>query len=282
MKFYKYWARGEALVHDDTGAWPVYGYDGSDDSLDEAIRRANDRAEKMAVAIEHGRASTDYGYMDRPVREEVLQEIHDSSGLAAAITRNSYGSLVLNTCRAMFIDVDIPPAIFGDNIVRTLWYKLRGKSVPNVGDMQLQRIKNVGRLQPNLGYRVYRTCLGFRVLVTSDVFDPLSEETRKLLTAFGSDRLYTRLCNVQKCFRARLSAKYWRCGAPKPPSRFPWQSTNEEQAYRQWEEEYHRHANQFATCQLIAAHGPAAVSEATRPIVELHDRLTLLDGAPLA
>ena len=81
--------------------------------------------------------------------------------------------------------------------------------------------KSVGRI-PVMGCRVYRTAGGFRLLVTSDTFDPMSTETIELLKAFGSDPLYIRLCKAQECFRRRLSAKFWRCGADRPPSRFPW------------------------------------------------------------
>ncbi len=48
-------------------------------------------------------------YLDRPMREPVLREVKKDNGeLAAVVTRNSYGCLVLNTARVMFVDVDLP------------------------------------------------------------------------------------------------------------------------------------------------------------------------------
>jgi hypothetical protein len=130
--------------------------------------------------------------------------------------------------------------------------------------------------------RIYRTAAGFRLLVTSDAFDPLAAETQQLLDALGSDALYVRLCKAQECFRARLSAKFWRCWATRPPSRFPWADAAQEAEYRQWQEDYHRLANECATCQFIESLGEPAIHEAVRPILEMHDRLTIQDGAPLA
>ncbi len=284
MKFYKFWARGEAMLQDSKRPWKVCAYGGSDNSMEEATRRADERAKQLIAAIECGSAGNEYGYSDRPVREEIVQEYRDGTELSSAITRNSYGSLVLNTSRVMFVDVDVPSAVTLGSFTRSIWDKLRGKSTPPQadGDLQLQRIEAVGRERPGLGYRVYRTAGGYRVLITSDLYDPMSPESEKLLAAFGSDPLYTRLCKAQECFRARLSAKFWRCGARRPPSRFPWATADQEQQYRKWEEAYHRRANRFATCQLIGTFGPPEVCEAVRPILEMHDNLTMQAGARLA
>ena len=51
-----------------------------------------------------------YEYPSRPMREPILREIRDTAGgIAAFITRNSYGCDILNTARVMFIDVDAEP-----------------------------------------------------------------------------------------------------------------------------------------------------------------------------
>jgi hypothetical protein len=45
------------------------------------------------------------------MREPVLREFRDPDGmLVAAVTRNSYGCLVLNTARLRVVDVDAPAA----------------------------------------------------------------------------------------------------------------------------------------------------------------------------
>jgi hypothetical protein len=286
VKFYKYWAKGEATVPD-VHPWKVRAFGGSDISIEEAQQRGKERSEHVAAAVVNGRSPGAYEYDERTLREEVIEEIRDNDDVVAVITRNSYGALVLNTSRVMFADVDIfPPApvSFGEAL-RNVWRSLRGKSA---ADRRIREEKLIAgfdeacRLQPGLGFRIYRTCAGFRLLVTSSSFDPAAAETLTLLKAFGSDPLYIRMCKSQECFRARLSAKYWRCGARRPPSRFPWEDAAKEREYRVWENDYHRVANAFAVCELIGNRGATTIDESVQAILDTHDRLTLQEGVKLA
>lgn len=284
MKFYSFWARGESKVENKSRPWTIRVYGGSNASIEDARSQANDRARRAAAAIAEGRFGH-YEYDTRPLREEIVQEVRDSSKLVAVITRNSYGSLVLNTSRVMFVDVDIPRPTLAAPTLRGLWNALRGKpapQAPDLGEAVLSRIESVTREHTDLGCRVYRTAGGFRLLVTSDTYDPQSDTATKLLNDFGSDPLYTRMCKAQVCFRARLTAKFWRCGVRRPPARFPWDEAVQEQQYRQWEEEYHRVANGYATCELVGTFGETEVCDAVKPIMETHDRLVMQAGAPLA
>src|SRR5262245_30160955 len=129
MKFYKYWAKGSATVAD-AHPWNVRAFGGSDVSMEEALRHANERAARAAQALVNGQAPGSYGYDERPLREEILEEIRHGSELAAVITRNSYGSLVLNTSRVMFVDVDVYPQTMSISLgeaLRNIWRSLRGK-----------------------------------------------------------------------------------------------------------------------------------------------------------
>jgi hypothetical protein len=284
MKFYKYWAPGEATVHEKRWTWMLRAYGGSNEGWEAALRRAKEVAERAAAAIERGDVPGSYGYADRALREEIIQEFAGSDGLDAVITRNAYGALVLNTSRVMFVDVDYPQRSLG-GVFRSLWNSLRGKSaVAKVArdETILTQIHQVVQSRPSLGLRIYRTAGGYRLLVTSGTYEPQSPDTAELLTAFGSDKLYIRLCKAQECFRARLSAKYWRCGATRPPSRYPWADAAQEAEYRRWENEYHRLANQYGTCAFVGSFGEPHVHDAVQPILETHDRLTVRDGATLA
>lgn len=284
MKFYTFWARGSAKVESKPRPWTIRVYGGSNDSIEDARNQANERAQRAAMAIVEGRFGH-YEYDTRPLREEIVQKVEDANGLAAIITRNSYGSLVLNTSRVMFVDVDLPQTTIVAPALRGLWNALRGKpaaSKPDPSEAILSRIEGVTRHYVGLACRVYRTAGGFRLLVTSDTFDPKSETSAQLLNDFGSDPLYARMCKAQECFRARLSAKFWRCGVRRPPARFPWDDTSQERQYRQWEEEYHRVANGFATCEFVGTYGTQEACEAVTPIMETHDRLAIQQGAPLA
>lgn len=256
------------------------------------MARAVQSAERAARAFEQQGSLENYGYGDRPVREEIVEQIHDHGALAAVISRNSYGALVLNTDRTMFVDVDHPSSareksVGGAPLVAALLGLFgRGKRTrpvaPNRDAPLLERFQRVVESSPGLGIRVYRTAAGYRLLVTSETHNPRSAATESLMTAFGSDPLYIRLCKAQDCFRARLSAKFWRCGVTRPPSRYPWQDEQQEAHYRRWEQSYHARANRFATCALVTTLGTLTVDAAVQPILDVHDRLTLLEGAPLA
>jgi hypothetical protein len=59
----------------------------------EAQRLAAEKLERMVSRVEQAiELSHDYEYGTRPVREEIIQELHSREGdLAVVVTRNSYG-----------------------------------------------------------------------------------------------------------------------------------------------------------------------------------------------
>jgi hypothetical protein len=60
----------------------------------------------------------------------------------------------------------------------------------------------------------------------------------------------------------------------KPPVRFPWVDSSEEQAMRTWETEYLKAIEDYATCRFVEMVGPSKMVPEAAFIVELHDRLT--------
>src|SRR4051812_44578624 len=105
MNFPPFWARGER------GNFLCWRW--SSTSLEEAQKLADEAAQKMLERFRATGGSWQKGgyYPDRPFREQVLQQMKTSAGdIAAVVTRNSYGCLVLNTSRIMFVDVDLPEA----------------------------------------------------------------------------------------------------------------------------------------------------------------------------
>jgi hypothetical protein len=102
MNFPPFWAKG---VSGDFACWRW-----SHHSLAEAQALAVQAAQKLAERFRAGDTlRRGYGYADRPFREPMLREIKNDAGkVAAVVTRNSYGCLVLNTARVMFVDVDLP------------------------------------------------------------------------------------------------------------------------------------------------------------------------------
>ncbi len=287
MKLARYWVceRGSyAGPAGETRSVSCWGW--SQTSIDEArqhaqrnLQQARQRLEARIVqpadrslAEERG---GHYGYGDdRPLREEILEEMTDDRGeLLAAVTRNAYGCLVLNTRDLMFVDVDLPRALR----VRSLWQlvqRLLGRRVPDAAAELLQRIEAQWQALPYGRVRIYRTHSGYRCAVLDRPVSPHSEESRAVLERLQADPLYVRLCRSQESYRARLTPKFWRCGAPPPPSRFPWTSTEAERRYRQWEQSYTQAARGWATCRLVQELGTAPIHDDFHRLVALHDSLT--------
>ena len=268
MNFAPFWARGECEGQI-SWRWSFH-------SLAEAQTLADQAAQKIADRIRHGDIpQRQHGYYpNRPFREPVLREIRNGAGeVAAVITRNSYGCLVLNTARVMFVDVDLPePKRPG------LFQRLFGKPAPappgNPLDNAVAKAEQWVRHHDGWGWRIYRTRAGLRLLATHALFDPETAASDDVFDALGADPLYRQLCTAQKCYRARLTPKPWRCYADTPPCRWPWPSEKDEARFKQWEAEYESAAGDYATCELIRKVGNSDVHADVQLILGLHDETT--------
>jgi hypothetical protein len=226
-----------------------------------------------------------YAYGDRPMREQVLREFKNDSGeRAAALTRNSHGCLVLNTARAMFVDVDFPkPKAAVGRFLKRLFGKSEPPSTEAPEAATVSKAEAWIRRHPEWGWRVYRTRAGLRLLAIHDVFEPASLLSDAVFDELGADPLYRRLCRSQKCFRARLTPKPWRCGLERPPSSWPWPDVKSEVEFQEWEARYQRVCEQKSTCRLIATLGPARVHREVQSIVAVHDEMARVEAQlPLA
>jgi hypothetical protein len=276
MKIARYWIKGKAEGALDSGKRiTVASWGWSELSREEAEQRANEAAQRAARRIEAGEPlPRGYGYSERPPREEIVEEIKSDDGeVVATITRNSYGVLVLNTRDLMFIDIDIPPESSGARFFRTL-KNLFGSKSDDPENRIRKGIAHQAGVHPNYTFRLYRTFAGFRCAITNKPVSPGSTESERLLDEFGADPLYVVLCRNQQSYRARLTPKYWRCGASRPPNKFPWATQAEEQRYRTWEKEYEEQSGQFATCHLVEQFGAQEGGAEFRALIKLHDELT--------
>lgn len=273
MRLYRFWARH----HEPDDRWPVTCWGGSERSEEEARARAAERARNTVRRLSSGASPPRYPYGNHPLREEIVEEVGGRPGNpAAVITRNAYGVLVLNTAEVLFADVDLPARKPTIGALLSRLIGKRGGAGPN--DHVVQRIEAAVE-SGGLGLRLYRTCAGFRCLFTSGTYDPTKPSTIELLERCGSDPLYVRLCRAQECFRARLTPKPWRCGVPVPPARFPFEDERAQSDYRNWERMYHERTGDRPTCFFIGSLGVSDVHGAVAPIVELHDKWTVGEGA---
>lgn len=117
----RYWSRAESnAVTPDGRPVRFHVWRGSRTSAAEAQALANEAVVRIADRIQRGQGFPErYAYGDRPLREEVVREIPGAAAATdtpdAALTRNSYGALVLNAARAFFIDVDVPAVEAGSS-----------------------------------------------------------------------------------------------------------------------------------------------------------------------
>ena len=278
MHFPQFWAK-----HTENG---MTCWRWSDTSPTEAESLAAEAAHRCAEAFASGGKLQRYGYPDRPLREQVLEQIKNSAGRESAlVTRNSYGCNVLNVAQAMFVDIDIPEEDEGAGnkfALPSFIRRLLGLSVPaspptdnrNPAVRVLAKVSEWTRCHEGWGWRVYRTKAGLRLLAVHNVFDPLSPQVETVFQELGADPLYARLCKVQECFRARLSPKPWRCGSVKPPAGWPWSDADSEQAYRKWERDYQRESAQYATCLFVGLIGNETVHPDVQPLIAFHDKET--------
>ncbi len=254
MHFAKYWAMGSS------GKYKCWR--SSDVSEADAKARAVADAARIAEKIGQG-VRWRYGYPDRAVREEVLEQARGAGPeVPWAITRNAYGCDVLNTARIVFVDVDHDGS----------------------AQAHLDKARRWADAHPGWCFRAYKTRAGLRLLATHALVAPdVPVVVDDLFPAMGTDALYARLCKTQGSFRARLTPKPWRCGLPAPRVRWPWANAAAERAFRDWQGQYKERSDKFATCELVAEIGPQSVLPEVAPVVALHDKATRVgSGLPLA
>ena len=119
----------------------------------------------------------------------------------------------------------------------------------------------------DLGFRLYKTAVGFRLAVEGRRLEPDGPRARTLMGFFNADRLYANLCVSQKCYRARLTPKPWRMKMKRY------------EGGDSWIEEYDRRRKDYAVCKFVCAKGRRLDS----PAIALHDEKTLCElDLPLA
>ncbi|MBE6435997.1 MAG: hypothetical protein E7030_07315 [Akkermansiaceae bacterium] len=184
------------------------------------------------------------------------------------ITRNRYGSLVLNSESLCFVDVDS----FNDSLLRRLFGLHRSPEL-----LLLQKVRSLCAEDSTLSARVYRTAHGWRVLLQGAGISPVSPRMEQLFDALQADPLYRNLCRKQLCWRARLSPKPYHLGLPRFP--FLTDSAQAPTQMAEWLALYEQKTAPFGVCRLLDSFGPSIESD----ILQLHDTQTraLIPDLPL-
>jgi hypothetical protein len=248
-----------------------------------------------------------------PIREEVLARHGDS-----VITRNSYGAQCLNTPHALFADIDLEETpglglvlpltalmvlggvaiglklgsgglaiLFGfmalvSGLSAARWLlAMRSRVGGGAEQRALARLRRFVAAHPDWRLRVYRTPAGFRTLAMHRPFAPDEAAVADFFRQIRADKVYVRMCERQRCFRARVSPKPWRMGMdrhirPRPGT---WPVAPERRPERQqWIQDYERRAGDFAACRHVETLGSGGTDPGIEAVRDLHDRLCRADS----
>lgn len=260
MRLFKYWKEytREIRVNGELQKTQIFG--GSDHSMEDTERDADERIAHAQKIIDSGRSGSDE--YEEDLIEEVLYKIDHEN----VVSINNYGETILTTKKYMFIDIDnysysILARIFGINYIRK---KLAYKHVINT--MKLPEYKKYG-------FRVYETYKGFRLVVMNIDFLPKSRESEMVIEKFKGDPKYFWHVKKQNCYRARLTPKAARVKKRTEMSIYPKRSTSEQDEIADWRKGYEPFVGKYAICRLVATHGKSSPDS----IIEFHDQETLID-----
>lgn len=279
MNVFKYWSRAwcdSAQEHDLN--FKLCRLAGSNISLEDAQFKAQQRLSESIERLKSGAALKEYEYQSKDLKEELIEEVMAPNGeRVAAITRNRYGALVLNTQKILFADID------AENREPTFYERFlqligKGSQIKDKA-YYLQKIELFAKQQTDFELLVYETFAGFRVAVISHEFAAIDSKAQMILEGLGSDPLYIKLCQQQDCFRARLSPKPWRCGSPKPNCYFPLESEQQIKAMQQWQQHYDERSAHYKVCNKAKHLNQQLGQNESRKLIEriirVHDAYVL-------
>lgn len=301
MRVYKYWASSRKQTADN---YDFLLWRGSNISLEDAQRVADEAVESLARAPRSQSTSNhvgqQYTYHTRFIPEELISSFPAADGsMLAAVTRNRYGALILNTADMMFIDADITfPSrqttksnskansglfgwIFGGKSPEEIEAEHQ-QAVQQSVDSRLDQIREIARRYSRHSFRIYRTHSGFRIVLLDQRIAPDDRLATKLLDQFESDLNYKNLCRIQQSYRARLTPKPRNIQMDYPPYTY---SHHEKQgaAYEAWEQEYERKSLNYRVCEFVEEIGNNGIDPDIAFLLDLHDEASRVStGLPLA
>jgi hypothetical protein len=309
----RYWAEGRAQQRDGRRQLTVRRFGWSDESDAAAQAHADERAQAaLAQALAGAKVArrepkVPYnGAEGVPIREQIVSQHGD-----AVVTRNAYGARCLNSPDVLFVDIDFdgqPIAAWialslGTLVTlaagvgwatRTWWLagllafvallaayplalRIRATVQRARGGAEARarrRVEQFVAAHPDWHLRLYRTPAGLRVLALHRTFDPSEPAVTECFAALGADPTFVRMCQRQRCFRARVSPKPWRMGlrARLRPRPGVWPVAAARQAERErWIAAYELAARDYAACHFVTALGSTVEHAAARRVREWHD-----------
>lgn len=257
MKTFKYWAKTEGvLVIDGVNTKAIF-LGGSEISEQDARRNAIRKFE--AVQRKINGVKKEFEEYEVEIREEQIKRISDS----IVITRNRYGAHVLNVEDQMILDVDNPPTSFFD-----LFSRKTDDWKVNKLDQTIEKL-NDHLNDSTLGFRLYKTCAGFRIIITGKNILPKDKLADHISHSLNVDPLYWHLCKKQNCYRARLTPKPYRIKYKPIKIKLP-DSLERKEEINSWETGYLKTSQNYSVCKYIKTIGTNNITN----LVSLHDEYT--------
>lgn len=166
-------------------------------AVDDVLKKAK---KQVAKGLEYGKDSADflvwdYEYNQGVLAEKIHKEIKSDTGtLELVITENRYNALCLNTPNVAFIDLDCP----------------KDSAIESYKDIIQESVVTYFSTHKNQSGILYETAEGMRLVFTHQLMTVKEVQQQGLFELSYCDPLYVKMCLIQDCFRARLTAKPWR------------------------------------------------------------------------
>lgn len=176
-------------------------------------------------------------------------------------------------CLALVVAVALPIGILG----LRAHLRARPRTLAASRARTEQHVRQVLAQHAHGRFALYETPAGLRVLALHDTFDPCGEATRTLLRELETDAAYLQMCQLQACFRARVSGKPWRMGiaAHMKPRPGVWPVQEARRAERDaWIARYEEVACGFAACRFVAELGDGPAQARCVAVQRIHDDLS--------
>ncbi len=140
----------------------------------------------------------------------------------------------------------------------------------------LERVEAVVASVPRGRFALYRTPAGLRLLALHATFQPGASATQTLLRDLGTDPAFAQMCELQACFRARVSGKPWRMQVRHiRPNPGIWPVHQDRRALRDaWIADYEAVAPRFAACRHLHDLGTGPIDPRCAQVQRLHDELS--------
>lgn len=225
MKIYRFLSKYSISFQHNGKKLEIERYGWSNESQENATECAKQRCLEAKKAYLEGaeyKRDGHYYSASSKIYEQSLEWFDD---LNVINTINTFGATCLNVENVMILDIDdedlekaIPKKI--EIIESENWFwRFLGLGIQRVEKptiepltFLLNKFSDFIRQYPRVTFNLYRTYAGYRAIVLHDIFEIDDERISSYFNSLLVDKLYTRLCYTQRCFRARLTPKPYRIG----------------------------------------------------------------------